>query len=151
MNLSLWILWLIFAAVLFIIEIMTPAFMFGLFGAGAVVTAIAAFFFPGLWHVQILVFAVSSFIFVIFGRKLFLKYIVKDDKQTKTNAESYIGKTFKLAEGVNNIDEKGAVRINGVRWIARSEDDSVIEEGALVTVTALEGIKLIVKRAVNEQ
>ncbi len=151
MNLSLWILWLIFAAVLFIIEIMTPAFMFGLFGAGAVVTALVSFFFPRLCHVQILVCAVSSVIFVIFERKLFLRYVVKNDKQTKTNAESYIGKTFKLTEAVSNIDEKGAVKINGVRWIARSQDDSVIEEGALVTVIALEGVKLIVKRAADEQ
>lgn len=151
MNLSLWILWLIFAAVLFIIEIMTPAFMFGLFGAGAVVTAIVSFFFPKLWHVQILVFAVSSFIFVIFGRRIFLKYIVKKEKETKTNAESYIGKIFKLTETVNNIEEKGAVKINGVRWRARSEDDSVIEEGMLVIVTSLDGVKLIVKKAENAQ
>ena len=39
----------------------------------------------------------------------------------------------------------GAVYVGGKTWTARSEGDEIIPAGAQVTVTRIEGVKLLVK------
>ncbi len=145
-----WIIWLIIAAILMIVEIMTPAFLFGLFSAGALLTAVLSFFIPELIYVHILFFAISSFLLVVFVRKIFIRYFKKDEtSETVTNTRSMIGKKVKIIEAVNNNEGKGAVVIDGVRWRAIAENDAHIEKGVMAEITGLDGIKLIVRRTDN--
>lgn len=47
---------------------------------------------------------------------------------------------------INNIDETGAVFINGLTWTARSKDSNkIIEPGEVVEIKAVSGVKLIVQ------
>jgi membrane protein implicated in regulation of membrane protease activity len=62
----------------------------------------------------------------------------------KTNADRCIGKDAIVTQDINNIEACGQVKADGKIWTARSSDDSVIPEGALVTVEKIEGVKLIV-------
>ena len=62
-----------------------------------------------------------------------------------TNADRVLGQTAKVTEAIDNIAPSGAVYIDGKTWTARSADNRPIPAGALVTVTAMEGVKLIVK------
>ena len=46
---------------------------------------------------------------------------------------------------IDNAKGSGTVRLRGVEWMARSVDDTVIEEGKVVTVQSVSGVKLLVK------
>ena len=55
-----------------------------------------------------------------------------------------------MCEEINNLDAKGAVKLNGMVWTARSEDGTIIPAEATVTAVRIEGVKLIVKKT-NEE
>ena len=59
--------------------------------------------------------------------------------------DALIGKTCVVKTAINNIKSAGAVTLNGIEWSARSFDDSPIEEGTVVKVVKIEGVKLIVE------
>lgn len=63
----------------------------------------------------------------------------------ETNAESLVGETARVIERIDNINATGRVSVNGQEWMARTADGSVSEEGAIVTVDSISGVKLIVK------
>ncbi|HOK50054.1 MAG TPA: NfeD family protein, partial [Sedimentibacter sp.] len=64
----------------------------------------------------------------------------------KTNAESLIGRSFKVESTIDNINNTGTVKVNGQIWSARSLDDQVIEKDEIVVVRNIVGVKLIVER-----
>lgn len=138
-----WILWLSFAILLMIIEIISPLFLFGLFSAGAFITAVCAFFFPDLIYLHILIFAFSSLIFIIFVRMIIMEYFTDDEnRKMKTNAQSLIGSRFKL---ITDADEEGgSVKVGDVVWRVRTEGESIGKDN-YVTVKRIEGNKLIVE------
>ncbi len=143
---EMWIIWLIFAIVLMVIEIFTPAFLFGLFSIGAVITSLIAYLFPKLLYLQIFIFTISSFLLVIFVRKIFIKYFgKKKEDELSTNIKSIIGKRHKITELVNNDENNGAIIISGVRWRVVSDDSSIIKKGEMVEVIDINGTKLTVK------
>ncbi len=67
----------------------------------------------------------------------------------KTNADRYIGKTAVVTEDISNIDAKGQVKVDNQIWSARSDDGSAISSGKQVNVLRIEGVKLIVSAAEN--
>jgi len=142
------LLWLIVAVIFFIVEILTPIFFFSLFSLAAFLVSIFAFFFPKLFYAQGIIFAVLSFIFVLYVRKIFLKYFSKDDKNgAKTNADSMAGRKCMVVEEIDNSKDEGTAVIDGVRWRAFSDDSEKIETGKFVEIVKVEGAKLRVKRA----
>lgn len=56
-----------------------------------------------------------------------------------------------VAERINNLDGTGKVKLNDVFWTARSEDGSIIEQGAVVQIVRVDGVKLIVKMKEEEK
>ena len=62
----------------------------------------------------------------------------------KTNVDSILGSEGLVTEAIDNIRGTGQVKIGGILWTARSENGSPIEEGALVTVDRVEGVKVLV-------
>ena len=74
-----------------------------------------------------------------------LEIFTKGRKQP-TNADRYIGQEATVTEKISNELSTGAVRIGGLVWTARTVDNSEAEEGERVTVEAIEGAKLLVKR-----
>ena len=72
------------------------------------------------------------------------KYINGDI--TRTNADSLIGKQARVTSEVDNRNATGSAVINGQEWMARSvRDEEVIQEGTIVTVKEIQGVKLIVE------
>jgi len=71
--------------------------------------------------------------------------------RTRTNAESLIGQEAVVIERIDNVRGTGHVRIGGMEWTARSvRADQTIEEGEIVMVRAIEGVKLIVGKRITE-
>ena len=65
--------------------------------------------------------------------------------------DSLAGEQGVVAERINNLDGTGKVKLNDVFWTARSEDGSIIEQGAVVQIVRVDGVKLIVKMKEEEK
>lgn len=137
------IFWLVVVAVMLVIEIFTLGLTTIWFSLGAVVAAIAAGLSAPLW-VQILLFSVVSVVVMLLVRPFAMR--VMDKNRTKTNIEEVVGEYAEVIEGIDNQKEQGKVRFRGVEWMARSVDESKISVGEVVTVEAVSGVKLMVKK-----
>lgn len=137
------ILWLILMVVLVVFEIMTMGLYTIWFAGGALIAFFATMLGFNGW-VQCGVFIVVSAILLFFTRPVVQKKF--NVSTIKTNIDSLIGARVKITQKVDNINETGKARLEGLDWTVRSEDDDVIiEEGSIAVVTEIEGVKLIVK------
>ncbi len=128
-----------------------------IFFEAASATLTAIWFIPGAitslilalcgftWQTQVLVFFLLSLVLTVIGT-LFLRKRILKKPHVPTNTDRIIGTTGIVTESIDNIAAKGEVKADGKRWSARSEDGSLIEEGALVTILRIEGVKLIVEK-----
>ena len=136
------IYWLIIFVVLLVIEFATMGLTTIWFAIGAL-GAIAVALIGGDLIIQLLVFFVLSVVILVSMRPFATRYINKG--RVKTNAESLIGMTGKVTEKIDNIAGKGTVVINGQEWTARTDNDIItIDEGALVEIKEISGVKLSV-------
>lgn len=92
--------------------------------------------------VQCIVFVVSSAVLVALTRP-FVKKI--QGRKFATNYELDEGRTAAVIEDIDNIANKGRVRLNGTDWAARSENGENIPSGHAVIVVKVDGSKLIVR------
>ena len=140
---SLSLIWLIVMVVCLVVEISTLGLASIWFAGGALLAMIIALIGGPLW-LQILVFLVASIVLLIFTRPLATKFF--NQNRTKTNVESVVGKQAIVTGAIDNIKGQGRIVTDGMEWTARSFDSSVIEEGSIVTIEKIEGVKAIVKK-----
>lgn len=136
------IFWLIALVVFVVIEIFTVGLVTIWFAAGALVAAIAQFFSAPIW-LQILLFFAVSIALLMCTRPWAQKYINKN--QTKTNADSLIGKQAVVTEKIDNIKGQGKVEVQGMEWTARTADNNeFLHVNDIVNICSIDGVKLIV-------
>ncbi len=145
MKLLPWQIWMILGIGFIIIEIFDPAFFFFSLGIGAIITSLLSLI-PILGNsvpLQILIFAVLSFISFLFMRKLGKKLLSKPGGNTNVYAlkgqNGFVTKEIP-AEG------KGYVKIGGEEWPAIEVENKAVELGAKVVVEGIEGNKVIVRK-----
>lgn len=144
MDLSMEMIWLIVFVVLLVAEIVTVSLTSIWFAAGALAAFVASLLCDIIW-VQVLVFALVSFVLLIFTKPVANRFFNKN--REKTNVDALAGKQGIVTETINNLALSGEVNLAGQMWMARTEDDSVcIEEGEKVVVKCVQGVKLIVER-----
>ncbi|MFA9422035.1 MAG: NfeD family protein [Sedimentibacter sp.] len=95
-------------------------------------------------HIQIATFLLVSILCLVFTRPIAVEKL-KIGK-IKTNAESLIGEDVKVLTRIDNMENKGTVKVKGQEWSARSWDDQIIEKDEMVVIKEIVGVKLIVKR-----
>lgn len=140
-------LWAALTVVLVIIEALTVQLVTVWFAAGSLAAAIAALAGANtVW--QCVIFVSVSLLALILTRPYVKKAIIK--KAVPTNADRCIGKEAVVTETIDNRAGQGQVKIGGVAWTARSEDDSVIERDEVVLVKKIEGVKVIVEKTKTE-
>ena len=138
------IYWLILFIVLLVIEIITLG-LTTIWFAGGALTAFVLSMLEVSSVLQWAVFCAVSVILLFATRPWAVRYF-NNQKKEKTNVDSLIGKTAVVTSEIRNLEGKGEVFVNGLTWTARSEEDSLeIKEDTHVTVTAVQGVKLIVK------
>ena len=135
--------WLIAAALLAGLEILTPgAFMIWLAGA-AVVTALLAVALPLGWQIQIVLFIALSVFAIVTARKYFGR---RPDRAPETGlnrrAERLVGTTVVVVEAF--VHGKGRVQVGDSPWAATGPDlamgdaAKVVQvDGATLTVEAI--------------
>ena len=134
-------LWLIAMVLFLVVEAVTVGLVCIWFAAGSLVALLSAMLGAPVW-LQVLIFLVVSAVTLYYTRPLVKKYV--NNKVEPTNADIVIGKECRVTETINNIAGTGAVYVDGKTWTARSEDDTPIAEGELVTAVRIDGVKLIV-------
>ena len=137
------IVWLVLLILFLGIEMATMELTTIWFAGGALIAIIAALFHAPV-PVQIVLFLAVSFVLLIFTRPVAVRYFNKD--RVKTNVDSVIGKQAIVTEVIDNLKAQGCVTLAGQEWSARSAmEDVIIQPGCVVTVTAVSGVKLIVR------
>ena len=136
------IFWTIAIIAFMIIEASTAQFVSIWFAGGAFAALVAAIFEAGI-PLQILIFVLTSGLLLIFTKKIVDR--LKSPTGIKTNFDALIGQTAVVTEDVSNPDGKGAAKLRGIEWSARSADGTQIKQGSYVTVEKIDGVKLIVK------
>jgi membrane protein implicated in regulation of membrane protease activity len=124
-----------------VIEALTMDLSSVWFSVGAFFALIIAIFAKELIWLQFVVFVVFSIALLLGLRPIFKRYIRKNE--IKTNADSLVGKTAVCIKPI--IDgERGEVKIEGKIWTAIANEN--ISENEKVTVLAIKGVKLVVKK-----
>ena len=144
MNISWWIIWLVFAVVMFVIEAVTTGLATLWFGIGAVV-AMSMDLCGASFASQIIVMAVISavcFAVCMIWIRPKLESLRKKNIQ-HTNADRLIGREGIVIVPLNATEGKGQVKVDGQIWSAKADTD--IAEGVKVTVRSIEGVKLVVE------
>lgn len=112
------------------------------FVPAALTSMILAFCEVTIW-IQLPVFIGLSIIFIFLVRPLFDRMRKED---TRTNIDAVIGERALVVERIENIAGCGQVKVRGQSWSARAVGDEVYESGTVLTVVAVEGVKLICKK-----
>lgn len=137
------VIWLILSALLVIVEMISVGLTTIWFAIGALAAALATAFGANI-SIQLVVFAVVSILLLKFTAPIARKHFMK--KPEKTNVEALVGEVGIVTEPIDSLKSEGTVFMNGLEWTARSDDGSKIEKDCRVEVTAISGVKLIVKR-----
>ena len=95
--------------------------------------------------IQSAVFVFVSLLALVLTRPLVRRMLKK--KVQPTNADRCIGKTAIVTEAIDNLMGKGAAKVGGVEWTARTDaPQETIPEGQTVRVIRIDGVKLIVEQ-----
>ena len=140
-----WI-WVALVIVFALIEVFTLGLTTVWFAIAALVMVFLSFIQIPL-TVQILIFLVIATLLLIFTRPLAIKKFKIG--QEKTNVDSLIGKHALVVKTIGEF-ERGEVKINGLIWSARSEDNMEITEGSKCEILRIEGVQLIVRLLMEE-
>jgi membrane protein implicated in regulation of membrane protease activity len=140
-----WI-WVALVIVFALIEVFTLGLTTVWFAIAALVMVFLSFIKIPL-TVQILIFLAIATLLLIFTRPLAIKKFKIG--QEKTNVDSLIGKHALVVKTIGEF-ERGEVKINGLIWSARSEDNTEITEGSKCEIIRIEGVQLIVRKLMEE-
>ena len=139
------ILWAVVIIVMVIIEASTVGLVAIWFVVGAIVAFITALFTDALW-LQALLFVASAVCLLMFTRPIIKKHL--NSKLVPTNIDMNLGKTGIVKVGIDPDNIGGRVVVDGVDWLAVSENGLPITEGKKVVIKEIQGAKLIVAETV---
>ena len=131
------------ALVLFTLaEAATGAIVSLWFMGGSLVAFLLAMFGLPVW-LQILCFVVVSLVLLLLLRPCLRKMV--EDRKVPTNADSLVGKITLVTEDIDNLHNKGVVRVHGVDWAAYSKDGNPIVKETPVRILSVHGTRLCVE------
>lgn len=134
--------WLMALVAFLVVEISTMGLTTIWFAGGALIALILALLGVS-FYLQLGTFLIVSIILLMGTRPVAMKFF--NQKREKTNVDSMIGKQAIVLSPINNLKEEGKVMVNGMEWTARAlEEEKVIEEGAVVEIKEVRGVKVIV-------
>lgn len=139
-----WLIWLILAGILLIIEVSTLA-LWALCLAVAAVVAMCAALMGGGTVVQISVFLVAIFAAYLMLMPIFRKrrgYVSKSNENARTGMDALLGRRAVVTKEIRP-GELGRARIDGDSWQVRVPGGtSTVERGREVVVTGYDSIIL---------
>jgi membrane protein implicated in regulation of membrane protease activity len=144
MDLMFWC-WILVLAIAIIVEV-TVQKMIAVWFIPAAISACALSLCYIPWYYQLLLCLVVAFLGIFFGNRLIKRIIGKEGSSVKL--EDLVGKRCTVYEKIDNYAGCGLVDIGGQIWSARGiDEDSIFERGEVLSVIAIEGVKLICDRS----
>lgn len=134
-------IWLILLVVFLVVEASTVTMVSLWFAAGAVAAMVVSLLNGAVW-LQTLVFLAVSAILLSLLRPLVRKHITPN--VSPTNVDAVVGAKGLVTVTIDNVTAAGQVKLNGMEWSARSTSGDPIEQGTLVKVERIEGVKVFV-------
>ncbi len=132
--------WFVLAVIFAVIEINTMALTTIWFALASVIMAFVAFL-PIPFRYQLLLFIVISAVLFVFLRKISVQWFSK--KKEKTNVEAMAGKTALVTKKITKF-EKGEIKVDGIVWTAKTEDDSELNKNTECIIERIEGVTAVV-------
>ncbi|WP_101773122.1 NfeD family protein [Peptostreptococcus faecalis] len=149
LGLSVKIIWILVAVAFAIAELATLSLTLIWFSIGAVCALITSYFTESVF-IQILVFAIVSFILLFIATKKLIK-MDRDKNNTHwasidTNSDAFIGKKGYVIKPITP-EKAGLVKVKGEVWTAISvSDEQTIGVDEEIIVRSIEGVKLVVEK-----
>lgn len=138
---SVWLMWLIAAIMLFIIEMVNAGFGIICFAVGALLASLLSAFGLGIaW--QLSGCALATFLSFLFIRPIIMRWL-DDKKNGKTNLDNIIGRKAMVVDGIT--ENGGRVAIDGTDWKAISQTSTEYSKDTTVTVIGREGNTLYIQ------
>ncbi|VYT84583.1 NfeD family protein [Clostridium tertium] len=135
------IFWIIIAAVVIAIDIITSNFLFVWFAVGALAAMIAEL--VGLsFSIQVIIFLVVNLITILIGYPWAKKKFKKVVNRTPLMEETYIGRVMEAEE---DIKDRAKVKVDGIYWTVLNNGEE-IKKGEHFKIIGIEGIKLTIKK-----
>ena len=142
------VIWLIAAVVLVVIEAFTQGLTTIWFAGGAIVAAGVSAVSDNIL-LQVGAGLVVSVVLLYFTRPLAVRKFNRD--VVKTNISAVIGQ-IGVAESDLESRETGTVKVDNKLWTAvLAPDADAVKRGESVEIIAVEGVKLVVRGADNDQ
>ncbi len=137
-----WAIWLIIAAGLAAMEILSGDFFLLMIGGGAAAAAVASAVGAPLW-LALVIFAVVSLVLVLGVRPLAKRALLSADTDTEDGARSSIGKTAIVTQQVD--PHGGRIKVGSDEWSALSQlPFERFAVGQTVRIVAIRGAHAIV-------
>ena len=133
--------WIAVLIAAIVAEAMTTDLVAIWFVPAALLSLVLSFFNVAPWA-QIPVFFALGLVLVFSTRPLCRRFL---GRRVRTNADALIGKVALVTEQICNAEECGEVKIDGLRWSARTEDGRIAQVGEQVEILEIRGVKLIVR------
>ena len=144
------VIWFILLIVFIVAEVLTAGPLVSIWFCFGSLCAMVAASAGVPFYVQLIIFVVISIALLILTKPFVKKYVHKNI--IKTNVEAIIGQHGVVIEDINNLDAKGAIKVAGKVWTARSiSENDMIHQGEEVEIVSIEGVKAIVKKIHNDK
>ncbi len=138
---SMWVVWLVVALALGIVEVLTLTIDLALLAAAALVAGLVAAVGFGVGF-QFAAFALSALALLLFVRPIARREMRKPPAM-RSGVAALLGKEAWVTVDVSRLD--GRVRIGGEEWTARAYDPSlIIRAGTTVDILAIDGATALV-------
>ncbi|GAA0921084.1 NfeD family protein [Pseudonocardia zijingensis] len=142
MAVDMWVIWLIVAVGLVVLEVFTLTAALGILGGAALITALSAGLGLPL-PLQLVVFSGAAVAGVGLLGPVARRHLTASRSGAPFGVDAVVGKPGYVVQEVTCRD--GRVRIGGEEWTARTVDDSVvIPAGATVGVLHIDGATAVV-------
>jgi membrane protein implicated in regulation of membrane protease activity len=142
MAVDMWVIWVVVAVLLIVVEIFTLTAAVGILGGAALITALTAALGVPV-PLQFVVFAGTSVAGVVVLSPIARRHLMGARADMPFGVDALVGKPGYVVQEVTGRD--GRVRIGGEEWTARAMDDSlVIPTGATVDVLKIDGATAVV-------
>ena len=138
---NMWQIWGIIAVLCLIMELSSGDFFIICFSIGAVFAIITAVLGLSIYW-QIFIFAIFSWLSVLFIRPVALRWLHKNEPNKPSNADALLGRTGRVTEAIS-ANGNGYVQIDGDLWRAVSNCD--IPVGTTVRVIGRESTIITVE------
>lgn len=133
--------WIVGGLLLLGFEVIAPGNIFVWFGLAAVFTGVVSIIGGLSWQIGLLVFGISSLLFVIIGRRYFARSSESEEPLLNRRTDRLTGTVYTLAEPI--VGGVGTVRINDANWRIKGPD---LPSGTRVKVVGSEGAVLTVAK-----